>query len=369
MRPWLLRARVVQDKAWLGQALAAQKKHAQEAEGQPFLALLWDAARNRRVLLAGLAALLKNAAVVGVLFWAPIIVASLLRGAPVDLGATAAAAATAAAPSAHGHHHLHHHHHSRHLLAAVATQQQQHQHQQGGWSRALLGANSSGGGDGVGAGGSAAAAAGAAALAQPVEAGRQVVAAAAAAAGKAAVGVAAAAAQHTTPSSSSSSGHGGGGGGGGSDRGVAAVLLTAVPFVCAASGAVWLGHRSQRRKEKCWHVAVPYFAAAALFVCFPSLASLSSAWAFLCLTAAITALTAPNAILNSLASSVSAGPSSAVSLALYNAVGNPGGLLGPWMIGRVVAATGLYASALQALGLMVAAAGGIAVYMRRWNVA
>jgi predicted MFS family arabinose efflux permease len=65
---------------------------------------------------------------------------------------------------------------------------------------------------------------------------------------------------------------------------------------------------------------------------------------------------------------VSVGPSSAIALALYNAVGNLGGLVGPWLIGRVVSATGLYASAVQALGVMVGVAGGLAWYMRRWNV-
>lgn len=153
-----------------------------------------------------------------------------------------------------------------------------------------------------------------------------------------------------------------------SQRGVAAVLLTAVPFICAAVCAVWLGHRSQQKKEKCRHVAIPYAIAAALFVLFPSIASLGGIHAFLCLTVAIASLTAPNAILNSLASSVSAGPSSAIALALYNAVGNVGGLVGPYMIGKVVKATGLYASALQALGVMVAVAAALAWHMRRWNV-
>lgn len=267
--------------------------------------------------LVGLAALLKNAAMVGILFWAPLIVHTLIKGGPVDLGATGAAL-----PAAGGHGR----HHHRLLLAA---------------------ANSSA------ANGSAAAVVAAAAGQQ------HVTGAAAAAAGKAAV--AAAAAASSSPSSSSRAG-------GGSDRGTAAVLLTAVPFVTAASGAVWLGHRSQREREKCAHVAAPYALAAALFILFPSVASLGGAPAFLCLTAAITALTAPNAILNSLASSVSAGPSSALGLALYNAVGNLGGLVGPWLIGRVVRATGLYASALQALGVMVAAAGALAAYMRRWNL-
>jgi nitrate/nitrite transporter NarK len=49
-------------------------------------------------------------------------------------------------------------------------------------------------------------------------------------------------------------------------------------------------------------------------------------------------------------------------------VGNVGGLLGPWLIGRVVEATGGYAAALQALGLMVAAAGCLSWSFRRWKL-
>jgi hypothetical protein len=104
------------------------------------------------------------------------------------------------------------------------------------------------------------------------------------------------------------------------EKGVAAVLLTAVPFICAAVCAVLLGHRSQRLREKAAHTAVPYFTAALLFIMFPFVAAPGGAAAFVCLVLAITALTAPNAILNSLASAVSQGPSAAVGLALYNAV-------------------------------------------------
>lgn len=336
---------------WLAQSLSSHKKHQAEAEAQGFWRLLADAASNRRIWLAGLAALLKNAAMVGILFWAPIIVNTLLKGGSVDLGAT-----TGASVPAHGHRHLAWAAEvfpagvvPQGIAAGTGLSQQglpwqgleagmlqlQLQH-----SRGLLGQSA---GAVVGAVGAAATGAGsnitaaAAAATVPVKAAAK--AAAAAAAG----------------------GHGG-------DRGVAAVLLTAVPFICAASCAVWLGHRSQAKREKCKHVAVPYAIAAVLFVVFPGVASWGGPWAFLCLTGAISSLTAPNAILNSLATSVSVGPSSAIALALYNAVGNLGGLVGPWLIGRVVSATGLYASAVQALGVMVGVAGGLAWYMRRWNV-
>ena len=339
----------MQDKAWLAQALASHKKHSQEAEAQGFWWLLLDASRNRRIWLTGLAALLKNAAMVGILFWAPIIVNTLLKGGAVDLGTTAAAGAPPM--PAHGHHH-------RHLAAAGVGGMQE-----GGAAAARTAALLLQGQQQPWQGMEA----GVLQLQHPRALLDQVARVASAAVSTAAnVGngtleAAAAAVKGAAAAAAAGSRRGG-------DRGVAAVLLTAVPFICAAGCAVWLGHRSQQKREKCKHVAVPYALAALLFVLFPSVASLGGTWAFLCLTAAIASLTAPNAILNSLASSVSAGPSSAISLALYNAIGNLGGLVGPWLIGRVVNGTGLYASALQALGMMVGVAAALAFYMRRWNV-
>jgi hypothetical protein len=328
-----------QDKMWLAQALASQKKHVQESEAQGFWRLLLDAFRNRRIWLAGIAALLKNAAMVGILFWAPIIVNTLLKGGSVDLGATVAEASSL---PAHGHH--------RHLmgaLGAAAGEQQGKGFAEQPWQGLEAGVMQ---------------------LQRPRALLDQTASTAAAAAAGADANVEAAARNGTAAVVKAAAGAAAAAGGEGGDRGITAVLLTAVPFICAAAAAVWLGHRSQQKREKCKHVAIPYAIAAVLFVMFPSVASLGGSWAFMCLTVAIASLTAPNAILNSLASSVSAGPSSAIGLAMYNAIGDLGGLVGPWLIGRVVKGTGLYASALQVLGSMVAVAAGLAWYMRRWNV-
>eukprot|EP00879_Flechtneria_rotunda_P015690 GHRR01016412.1.p1 GENE.GHRR01016412.1~~GHRR01016412.1.p1 ORF type:complete len:427 (+),score=106.52 GHRR01016412.1:593-1873(+) len=254
------------DKAWLAHTHTANREHLQKAKSAGWVQLLMEAASNRRVWLVALAGICKNAALVGMLFWCPTIVDSLLKGSSLNLGPSGSVAGGAGL----------HHGHRRNLLGS-------HDRQPG-------------------------------------------------------------------------------------DRGVSAVLLTAIPFVSAAVCAVWLGHRSQQRKEMSKHIAVPYFIAAVLFVAFPYIALCGGVWSFVCLTLAITALTSPNAVLNSLAAAVSHGPASAVSLALYNAVANLGGLLGPWLIGRVVQATGMYGTALQALGVMVAAAGGLSWYMKRWGL-
>jgi hypothetical protein len=152
------------------------------------------------------------------------------------------------------------------------------------------------------------------------------------------------------PAAAAAGGGGGGGGGGAggaaaaghhlralkaavgapASTGVRAALLTAVPFVLAAGGAVWLGKRSQEKGERCRHMAVPWFCSAACFILFSYAASHSPQAGFACLTVAVVTATSPNALLNTLASAVSAGPAQAVSLSVYNAGarGRPGGRAG-----------------------------------------
>jgi hypothetical protein len=195
--------------------------------------------------------------------------------------------------------------------------------------------------------------------------------------------------------------------------GVRAALLTAVPFVLAAGGAVWLGKRSQERGERCRHMAIPWFLSATFFLLFSYAAAYSPQAGFACLSAAVVTATSPNALLNTLASAVSAGPAQAVSLSLYNAgapargsgvgacaapqgasafschgaaevpvahapphscarpppaVANVGGLLGPLLVGFVVHQTGVYTTAMQGLGLMVAGAAALVWRMQKWGL-
>lgn len=249
------------DKAWLGEALATVKKHNAQAEAFSSWRLVVEACSNTRLWVVACVAVLKNAAMNGVLFWTPLLVSALLKGDDVDLDADAVAAKHKG-----GGHGGHHH-------AAV---------------------------------------------------------------------------------------HRG--------AGVQAVLLTAIPFICAAACAVWLGHRSERHREKVRHVATPYALAAFLFLCFPYAAQASNVAAFLCLTAAITALTAPNAIVNAMAATVGQGPAQALTLAVYNSVGNVGGLLGPWAVGWLVQRTGSYSASMQALGLCLLVATAITSYTKRWGL-
>ena len=153
-----------------------------------------------------------------------------------------------------------------------------------------------------------------------------------------------------------------------SAAGAQAALLTAVPFVLAALTALWLGKRAQERGDRCRHMAVPWALSALLFVLFGPAAAHSPALGFATLTAAVASSMGANALLNMLASAVSAGPSQAVSLSIYNAVANIGGLIGPVFVGFAVHHTGVYSAAMAGLGLLLLGAAALVWRMRAWGL-
>ncbi|KAG2496811.1 hypothetical protein HYH03_005218 [Edaphochlamys debaryana] len=146
----------------------------------------------------------------------------------------------------------------------------------------------------------------------------------------------------------------------------AAVLLTGIPFACAAFMAIWLGRRSQAKHERALHLAVPYFAAAVLLASLPRLASAAPVLAFLAVAAAVSCVQGTNSIINSYVSVIATGSSMPVAMALYNAVANLGGLLGPWLIGEMVWRTGGYGDAFRVLGAVMGAAAVMAWRTQRW---
>ena len=127
--------------------------------------------------------------------------------------------------------------------------------------------------------------------------------------------------------------------------------MVAIPYALAAIAMVWWCRRSDRKKERVWHIAVVVLvaclglAASATLVNSPllSVAAISiGAVGTLALLPIFWTL--PAGILN--------GAAAAGAIALINALGNVGGFVGPFVIGRIKDATGSYTG-----GLLVAAAG------------
>lgn len=130
-----------------------------------------------------------------------------------------------------------------------------------------------------------------------------------------------------------------------------AAIVSAVPYVVAALGMVYVGARSDRRGERRWHVALPALIGAAGFLGAAALShSLVGALAALSLAAfgiwgALGPFWAlPTAFLR--------GTAAAGGVALVNAVGNIGGFVGPTLVGYARDVTGSFAA-----GLWVLAAG------------
>ncbi|KAI8473403.1 MAG: major facilitator superfamily domain-containing protein [Monoraphidium minutum] len=246
------------ERAWLAAAAAGPRKHAEQAEALGTRRLLGEALSNRRLWLIIITGMMRNAALNGVLFFAPKLVDAILTGSAIQIARTHSAGST----------------------------------------RGLLG-----------------------------------------------IGPAA-------PASA----------------GVRAALLTSVPFVLSAGASLLLAKRVQERGERCRHMSVLWFCSAGLFSLFSAAAGHSPQAAFACLSAAVVAATAPNALLNTLAAAASQGPAQAVSLSFYNAVANVGGLVGPLFIGFVVHRTGVYTVAMFGLGMLLAVSASLAWFMQRWGL-
>lgn len=56
-----------------------------------------------------------------------------------------------------------------------------------------------------------------------------------------------------------------------------------------------------------------------------------------------------------------------LALALYNSVGNLGGIIGPWLIGVLVERTGGYGLSMQVLGVVMCTAAAMAYGTRGWD--
>ncbi|GLC52415.1 hypothetical protein PLESTB_000626600 [Pleodorina starrii] len=154
---------------------------------------------------------------------------------------------------------------------------------------------------------------------------------------------------------------------GGPRLSITAVLLTGVPFACGAVMSLWLGRRSQAKHERALHLAVPYLAAALLLASLPRLAATVPALGFVAVAAAVACVQGTNSIINSYVPLVASGPCVPVAMALYNAVANLGGLLGPWLIGELVLRTGGYGDAFRILGVLMGASAIMAWCTRTWG--
>jgi nitrate/nitrite transporter NarK len=132
-------------------------------------------------------------------------------------------------------------------------------------------------------------------------------------------------------------------------------LLSALPYVFAAIGMVWIGSHSDLTGERRWHVAAPALVAAGgLLLCgfatTPGVALTALSLAALGIWGSLGPFWAmPTAMLNR--------SGAAAGIAWINAVGNLGGFVGPYAVGLLSDMSGSLTVPLGALSssLLVAA--------------
>jgi ACS family tartrate transporter-like MFS transporter len=125
----------------------------------------------------------------------------------------------------------------------------------------------------------------------------------------------------------------------------------AIPYGIAAFGMVWWCRRSDRLKERVWHIA------AASVVGFGGLAASavlgdSPLLSVAAITVGVTGSLAILPIFWTLPTALLSGAAAAGAIALINALGNVGGFAGPFVIGWIKHSTGSFS-----WGLLAAAAG------------
>ncbi|SAK98279.1 major facilitator transporter [Caballeronia calidae] len=127
-------------------------------------------------------------------------------------------------------------------------------------------------------------------------------------------------------------------------------LVSTIPYVAGCAGIIWLGRRSDAKKERRMHTAVPLMVAAAALIVAATTQTLAVkmvAFSFVAFGAygCVSAFwTLPSTFLS--------GAAVAGAIAIINCIGALGGFAGPWVMGLVKDATGSFSGGLFFLALM-----------------
>ena len=144
---------------------------------------------------------------------------------------------------------------------------------------------------------------------------------------------------------------------------VEVALLSAIPYAAAAVAMVAVGAHSDRRRERCWHIAAAALVGAAGFsatavVQTPVLGIVALSVAAIGVFSAIPVFWAlPTAFLS--------GSAAAAAIALINSLGNLGGFAGPFFIGAVRDVTGSFAASLLTIAASLVASAWLAISLQR----
>jgi ACS family tartrate transporter-like MFS transporter len=130
------------------------------------------------------------------------------------------------------------------------------------------------------------------------------------------------------------------------------VLLSAIPYVAATIGLVFFGARSDRTRERRWHVAVPCLIGAAGFI-LTVMAPPTPAVALTTLSIAAFGIWGTLGPFWAIPTALLRGTAAAGGIALVNSIGNVGGFVGPYLMGWIRDATGGFTAGLLTLAAIL----------------
>lgn len=150
---------------------------------------------------------------------------------------------------------------------------------------------------------------------------------------------------------------------------VTTVLLTAIPYACAAIWQVLYSWHSQRRDEKRWHVVASWLSAAILMCLLPTAMKTNTAGAFAVFILTTMFVYGAFSISQSYISGL-LGAERGMGGAIQNSIGNLGGFVGPYVIGALYEKSGSHFNGMYVMGSGLAVAALIvAAYQPHWSEA
>ena len=130
------------------------------------------------------------------------------------------------------------------------------------------------------------------------------------------------------------------------------VLLSAIPYIAATIGLVVVGSRSDRARERRWHVAGSCLIGAAGFV-LTVLAPATPAIALITLSIAAFGIWGTLGPFWAIPTAMLRGTAAAGGIALVNSIGNVGGFVGPYLMGWIREASGGFTYGLLTLAAIL----------------
>ena len=145
-------------------------------------------------------------------------------------------------------------------------------------------------------------------------------------------------------------------------------LLNSVPFAFGCVAMIWWGWRSDQKRERLWHTAIPLFVCAAgLVACVLFATSLLPTVLALCVT--LLGVYAVKGPFWATATEMLPAATAAAGIAAINSIGNLAGFVGPFLIGAIKDATGSFTLGLLPLIAFAVVAGLVVLAMGRQSPA